>query len=366
MKITAIEQYAVKGRHWPRFPMVFVEVLTDQGITGVGEALAYRTSGLQESIRQLGESLIGEDPLKIEALWEGMYRAGGNPAAISGIETALWDILGKALGAPVYSLLGGRCRDRIKVYADGFFRGAAYEQKAYARQARQAVQEGFTALKMDVDEPIPSGTALNRHLTTADLALTVEMVAAVRAEVGDGVDLCIDGHGAFDVPSAVRLGHALKDYNLMWIEDPIPMDNMRALAKVSQEVAAPICTGELMETRFAFRELFERQAADIIMPDLARTGGILEMKKIAAMADAYHIPVAPHNMVGPIATIASAHLCACIPNFMILEYQMGDVPWRDELMDSPLPIEDGCLSLSDKPGLGVELNRKALKTYRAD
>ena len=283
MKITRIDLHAVKGRHWPRFPMVFVEVLTDEGLSGVGESLAYRTTGLKESVRELGDTIIGKDPLRIEALWEGMYRAGGNMAAVSGIETALWDILGKALGSPVYALLGGRCRDRIPVYADGFFRGATYEQEAYARKARQAVQEGFTAL-----------------------------------------------------------------------------------AKVSREVSTPICTGELMETRFAFRELFERQAADIIMPDLARTGGILEMKKIAAMADAYHIPVAPHNMVGPVATIAGAHLCACIPNFMILEYQMGDVPWRDELLGCPLPLENGYLTLSDKPGFGIELNRKAMAKYRAE
>jgi len=366
MKITEVKVYPVKGRHWPRFPIIFVEVFTDEGISGIGESLGYKTTGVIQSIRELGKSLVGGNPFNVEALWENMFRIGGNMAAVSGIETALWDIIGKALGTPVYNLLGGKCRDKIRVYADGFFRGAAYVQEAYAEKAVIAVGEGLTALKMDVDEPIPSGKALNRSLTTTDLHLTERMVKATREAVGAEIDLCIDAHGAFDVSSAVKLGRKLEDYDLMWIEDPVPMENMSALAKVSRETATPICTGELMETRFSFRELFERQSADIIMPDLARAGGILEMKKIAAMADTYYIPVSPHNMAGPLATIASAHLCACIPNFMILEYQMGDIPWRDELLSKPLPIKDGYLDLFDEPGLGVELNRKAIEKYKVE
>ena len=366
MKITEVKVYSIKGRHWPRFPIIMVEVLTDQGISGIGESLPYKTTGVLQSIKELGEILVGKDHFNVEALWEQMVRGGGNMAAVSGIETALWDIIGKALGTPVYNLLGGKCREKIRIYADGFFRGAAYAQQEYAEKAVKAVEAGLTALKMDVDETIPSGKALNRSLTTADLHLTERMVRATREAVGEEIDLCIDAHGAFDVTSAVKLGQKLADYNLMWIEDPVPMLNMAAMAKVSREIATPICTGELLETRFAFRELFERQAADIIMPDLARTGGILELKKIAAMADTYFIPVAPHNMAGPLATIASAHVCACIPNFMILEYQMGDVPWRDELLSKPLPIRNGFLDLLDEPGLGVALNRKAIVKYKAE
>lgn len=366
MKITEVKVYPIKGRHWPRFPVIFVEVLTDEGISGIGESLPYRTSGVIEAIRDLSEGIEGSDPFNVESLWEGMYRQGGNMAAISGIETALWDIIGKALGTPIYNLLGGKCHDRIRVYADGFFRGAEYVEKEYAEKAMEALNDGLTALKMDVDEPIPSGKSLNRNLTTGDLQLTVDMVRSVREAVGDGIDLCIDAHGAFDVNSAIKLGRKLEEFDLMWIEDPIPMENMAALSKVNREIQTPLCTGELMETRFSFRELFERQAADIIMPDLARTGGILEMKKIAAMADTYYIPLAPHNMAGPIATIASAHLCACIPNFMVLEYQLGDVPYRDELLTRPVPIKDGYLELWEEPGLGVDFNRKAIKKYEAD
>jgi len=366
MKITDVTVHAVKGRHWPRFPMFFVEVHTDDGITGVGEALGYRSTGVAQAIRELGADLVGSDPRRIESLWERMMRRGGNLAAVSGIETALWDILGKSLGAPVYQLLGGLCHERIRLYADGFFRGAAYVEAEYAQKAVDAVALGLTALKMDLDEPIPSGHSLNRSLSSGDLALTVRMVESVRRAVGDGVDLCIDAHGAFDVPSAVRLGRSLEAMKLMWVEDPVAMDNMAAMAKVAAEVETPICTGELMETRFAFRELLERQAADVIMPDLARTGGLMEMKKIAAAADTYHVPVAPHNMVGPIATIASGHFAASTPNFMILEYQMGDVPWIDELLGAPVPIEGGDLVLPARPGLGFELNHKAVTKYRAD
>jgi len=366
MKITGVEVYCVKGRHWPRFPMYFVEVQTDEGITGLGESLGYRSSGVAQAIREAGEALIGADPRRIEVLWQQMVRGGINMAAISGIETALWDILGQSLSTPVYQLLGGLCHERVRVYADGFFRGAEYVAGEYAAKAVEAAEMGFTALKMDVDDPIPSGHSINGVLVGADLRLTAEMVRSVREAVGIEVDLCIDGHGAFDLPSALRLAQALRDYDLMWIEDPVSMDNLKAMARVALESETPICTGELLETRFAFRELLERQAADIIMPDLARTGGIMELKRIAAAAETYHVPLAPHNMVGPVCTLASAHVCAATANFMILETQLGDVPWIDDLLDEPVRIEDGHIVLSDRPGLGDRLNHDTVKRYAAD
>lgn len=366
MKITAVDVYRVKGRHWPRFPMFFVEVQIDQGLTGLGEALGYRSSGVGQALEEAGASLVGADPRRIETLWQQMVGNGVNMAAISGIETALWDILGQSLGTPIYQLLGGRCHERVRVYADGFFRGADYVAEEYAEKAVAAVTSGLTALKMDVDEPIESGHSINGVLTRADLRLTEEMVRSVREAVGEGVDLCIDGHGAFDLPSALRLAQALRDYDLMWIEDPVSMNNLKAMARVALESETPICTGELLETRFAFRELFERQAADIIMPDLARTGGVLELKRIAAAAETYHVPIAPHNMVGPVCTLASAHVCAATANFMVLEYQLGDVPWIDELLDNPIRLEDGHIVLSDRPGLGAQLNHDAVRKYGAD
>jgi L-alanine-DL-glutamate epimerase-like enolase superfamily enzyme len=218
---------------------------------------------------------------------------------------------------------------------------------------------------MDVDEPIESGHSVNGVLSSGDLRKTARMVAAVREAVGMEVDLCIDAHGAFDLPSALRLCRALEAFELMWIEDPVSMDSLQAMARVARESATPICTGELMETRSAYRELFETQAADIIMPDLARAGGIAEMKKIAAAAETYRIPVAPHNMVGPVATLASAHLCAAATNFMILEYQLGDVPWIDELLTEPVVVRGGWIELPDRPGLGAALVLRAVKKYLA-
>jgi L-alanine-DL-glutamate epimerase-like enolase superfamily enzyme len=367
MKITDLRVHAVRGRHWPRFPMVFVEVETDAtgGLVGLGESLLYRNSGVVESLHQVRDYLVGQDPFRIELHWETLYRRGVNPAALSGVEVALWDIVGQACGQPLYNLLGGRCRDRVRVYVDGFFRGARYVEAEYREMALAAVADGYTALKMDVDEPIPMADRFNRQLGAADLGHMARMVEAVRDAVGPLVDLAVDAHGAFDVAAAIRLGRALDPFDLLWIEDPIPLDNPVALAKVSEATRTPICTGELLTTRYQFRELFERQAADIVMPDLARTGGLLELKKIAAAADTYYVPVAPHNMVGPVATMASAHLCASVPNFLVLEYQLGDVPWIDELLTHPVPVREGHLDLPERPGLGFALDHAAVAKYRA-
>jgi galactonate dehydratase len=346
--------------------MVFVEVCTDEGISGIGEALLYKSNGVVEAIHAMKGLLLGEDPFEIEKLWEKMYRQGNPLPAISGVEIALWDIMGKSLDVPVYKLLGGRCWDRVKVYVDGFFRGADYNPEEYIGKAREAVAQGYTALKMDVDDPLKSSMGLNRSISLSDIQLTVDMVAAVREAVGSGVDLAIDAHGAFDVNTAIKLGKKLTPYDLLWFEDPVPQWNLAAVAKVAHEVDVPVCTGELLRTRYEFRELFERQAAEIIMPDIARTGGILEMKKIAAMADTYYIPIAPHNMVGPVATMASMHLCAAVPNFLVLEYQLGDVPWINDLISSPIPIKNGYLELPTESGLGIELNMEEVEKRKAD
>mgnify|MGYP000880083257 CR=1 FL=1 len=376
MKITHVRAIPVKGRHWPRFPMVFVEVGTDEGVVGIGEALAFQTTGVVQSVETVGEWLLGENPLQIERLWERCFRRGAELSALSGIEIALWDIAGQVAGMPIYQLLGGACHDRIRVYADGFFRGATPTPESYREKAAAAVAQGFTALKLDVDDFLTPGArkvlirchgdALGRGITNAEVRRVEESVAAIREHLGPEVDLALDCHWAFDLPGALRLGRALEPYHLMWFEDPIPSGNLAALARLASELSVPICIGEALCTRFQFREVFERGAASIIMPDVARAGGILEMKKIAAMADTYYIPVAPHDMVGPIATAASLHVCASIPNFLILEHQMNDVPWRDELTDEPLVVRDGQMELPTRPGLGVRLNYAAVEKYRAE
>ena len=380
MKITDVRVHAVKGRHWPRFPMLFVEVYTDAGLVGLGESLAFQATGVQQSLAEVGGWVKGEDPLRIEWLWERCFRRGAELSALSGIELALWDIAGQVAGLPLYQLLGGICHERIRLYADGFFRGAEPTPDAHQTAAAAAVARGFTALKLDVDDFLGDdeprggkrplirchGEQLGRGLTNAQLDLVIASVAAIREQLGSGVELALDCHWGFDVPAALRLGRALEPFELLWFEDPIPPGNMAALAKLSSELAVPVCVGEALKTRYEFRELFERQAADIIMPDIARVGGLLEMKKLAALADTWYVPMAPHDMVGPVCTAASVHLCACIPNFLVLEHQMGDVPWRDELVDEPLALSDGRYDLPTRPGLGAKLNHEACEKYRAE
>ena len=361
MKITDVKTYAVKGRKYPPSPMVFIEVETDEGITGLGES--HPSKGIIEAIHAMKGMLIGEDPFNVEKLYEWMYRQGNSSSAISGIEIALWDIIGKSLGVPIYKLLGGRCRDKIRVYCDGFFRGASYNPEEYMAMAKAAVAQGFTALKFDVDDPLPSTKELGRAISLSELHLTEEMVAAVREAVGPNIDLAIDAHGKFDITTALALGEKLAPYDLLWFEDPVPQKNLAAMTKVAENTRIPICTGELLQSRFEFRELFEKQAAEIIMPDITFTGGILEMKKIAAMADTYFILVAPHNILGPVATMASVHLCTCTPNFLVLEFQLGDVSWRDDLISKPIPIEKGYLKIPEEPGLGISLNKEVVAKY---
>lgn len=376
MKITDVVATPVKGRHWPRFPMVFIEVQTDEGLTGLGEALAFQATGTIESVEAIGGWLKGEDPLQVERLWEMCFRKGAAIAALSGIEIALWDIAGQVAGMPIYQLLGGACHDRVRVYADGFFRGADPTPGNYGARAKDAVDRGFTALKLDVDDFLylgerPAlirchGRELSRHITNSEIHLVEASVARIRELLGPDIDLALDCHWAFDVPSALRLGKALEPYDLMWLEDPTPSASAPALAKLAGELSMPLCLGEALATRFGFREILERQAAGIIMPDVASSGGILEVKKIAAFADTYYIPVAPHDMVGPVATAATLQLCACIPNLLVMEHQMTDVAWRDELTDEPLRVRDGYLDLPTRPGLGMALNHRAVDKYRAD
>jgi len=365
MRITGVRTYKVAGRGWPNYPWAFVEICTDEGISGVGESTP--REGAFEAIQALGKRIVGDDPFQITRCLEKVSRGGGyfgSTLFTSGIEMALWDILGKTLGVPIYQLLGGRCRDSVRVYVDGFFRGAAYEPDAYARKAQEMVERGFTALKMDIDGPLPSMHRMNRQPDRADLSLTVDIVAAVRETIGYDRDLAVDTHGRFNLPTMLTLAEKLEPYELMWIEDPVPLGsgNIKTIAKVTSAVKTPICSGETL-TRPQYRELFELQAADIVMPDITYVGGVMEMIKIAAMADVYHVPIAPHNMYGPVATMASVQVCACASNFTILEFQWGDVPWRDEIITSPIPVRDGRIEVPDAPGIGIALQIEALQEH---
>lgn len=373
MKITTISTYIVDCY---RTNWVFVKVFTDEGITGIGEStLEYKESSLVGAIDDLKPYLIGKDPLRIEEHFYNMYRDSYwrmGPvllSAISGIEIALWDISSKALNVPVYRLLGGKMRDKVRIYANGWFSGARRPEE-FAIKAKEITKRGVTALKWD-----PFGSS---YLTIDNKALdtAVECVARVREAVGDEVDLLIEAHGRFNVATAVSIAKELAPYKPMFFEEPVPPENIDALVEVRVKSPIPIAAGERAYTKFAFKELLEKKAVDFIQPDVSHAGGIMELKKIAAMAEASYIPFAPHNPSGPVAAAATLQLAACVPNFHILEIMINDVAWRKDVTTENLEFEGGCIRIPDKPGLGLDLvetetakhpfARKFLRHYRGD
>ncbi len=361
MKVTAIETYIC---HAYRTNWVFVKVLTDvDGLYGVGEAtLEYKEHTVAQACKELELALVGKDPHRIEEFWHGAYRDAywrGGPvlmSALSAVEMALWDIKGKDLGVPVYQLLGGKVRDSVPCYANGWF-APAKNPDEFAEKAKQAVAQGFKALKWD-----PFGSSY-LQIERRQLNEAMACVGAVYDAVKDTADIIIEGHGRFDIPSAVRIGQALGEFDILWFEEPIPPQNLEGLAEVKKRVNVPVSAGERLYNRWEFRSLFELKAADFIQPDVSHAGGIMELKKIAAMAEAYHIPICPHNPSGPIANAATLQLAACIPNFYLLETMSSDVPWRAEISTEEVQFGGGEMYILDKPGLGIDLNVEAIKKY---
>ncbi|RLE80333.1 MAG: mandelate racemase/muconate lactonizing enzyme family protein [Thermoprotei archaeon] len=367
MKITDIRTTIVKGN----FEWTLVKVYTDENINGLGES--YWGAGVVEVIERLKRSLIGENPLNVERLYQKMYRgcipigsiAGTVVTAISGIEIALWDILGKKLDCPVYTLLGGEYRRKIKVYADC---GSPPDgdPESYVKRVKKVIEMGYKAVKIDIN-PISSRNArdpYNRRITSNDIEHMVKVVETVREAIGDEIDLAVDCHWQFTPSDAIKLANKLEAYDLMWMEDPIPPENVDALVKVSRKTNIPICTGENLYTRYGFKDIIEKQAVDVVSPDIPRAGGLSECKKIADMADLYYILFAPHNVSTPIGTIASAHVCAAVPNFLVIEFHSVEVPWWSAIVKGYSEvIRDGYIELKDKPGLGLELNREVVEKH---
>jgi galactonate dehydratase len=361
MKITGIETFIC---HAYRTNWVFVKVLTDvEGLHGVGEAtLEYKEHTVAQACKELERTLVGKDPHRIEEVWHSAYRdaywRGGAVlmSALSAIEMALWDIKGKDLGVPVYQLLGGKVRESIACYANGWF-APAKTPAEFAEKAKLAVAQGFKALKWD-----PFGSSY-LQIDRKQLNEAIECVGAVYDAVKDRADVIIEGHGRFDVPTAVRVGQALGEFDILWFEEPIPPQNLEGLAEVKRRVNVPISAGERLYNRWEFRSLFELKAADFIQPDVSHAGGIMELKKIAAMAEAYHIPICPHNPSGPIANAATLQLAACVPNFYLLETMNSDVPWRKSISTEEVKFENGEMYISDKPGLGIDINVEEIKKH---
>jgi len=338
---------------------VFLKLYTDDGLTGVGEgSTEWNELAVEAAIRQMCGRLRGADPFQTEALWEQLYRDSywRNDliinSAISAIDQACWDLKGKKLGVPVHVLLGGLRRERLRAYANAWYWGCTTPDD-FARAATQVVAGGFTALKWD-----PFGAA-DMTLSAAAMRAATDNVAAVRAAVGPDVDLCIEVHGRLAPAWAIEMARRLKPFDPFFYEEPVPPENFDALATVARAIEIPVATGERLTTKFLFRELLVRQAADIIQPDLCHAGGLTEVKKIAAMAEASYVRVAPHNATGPIGTAAAVQLDACIPNFLIQEYFVTQASWIDEVVSGAPRAVRGEIVVPDRPGLGVELDEAA-------
>lgn len=380
MKITAVKtHYRFFGdRNW-----ILTELRTDEGLVGFSEVGKNRERAVVGMIEELEPLLLGKDPTRIEALWEQIYRMNfwigtTEMTALSAIEMCCWDILGKALNAPIYKLLGGPTRERVRLYAHVHPGGGEQTPAGFAAGARQSVEQGYTALKTTVDhlglassrgegadpryrQVFREGEALSNRIVDA----AREFIGAIRDAVGPHVDLMVDCHGRFGPADAIKLGSALEDLRLLFFEEPCPPENVEALALVSRTLKTPVATGERLLGRHGFWEVLKQNAVAVVQPDITNTGGIAETKKIAAMAEVGYMNVAPHNPNGPLAIAQNAHLAAAIPNFLILE-TIGSPDFLaacDETLKQPLVIKEGYLELPTGPGLGVEPDLEAVARH---
>lgn len=356
MKITEIKTYTVFAY---RTNFVFVRIDTDEGISGVGEGtLEYKENALLGAIEDIKRVLIGQDPRELERICHELYRDSYwrvGPvlmSAISAVEMALWDIKGKAAGVPVYEMLGGKVRNSVRMYANGWFPGAKTPEE-FAACAVKAKERGVTALKWD-----PFGSAY-RTLEREDFIRSMEIVEAVRGAAGNEMDLLIEGHGRFEVATGIKIANALKPFDPLFFEEPTPPDSLDALAQVRRKSPVPIAAGERIYSLSQMRDFLERGCADYVQPDVSHCGGISAVKKMAAMCETYYAALAPHNPSGPVANAATLQLAASINDFRILEIMLTDVSWRRELTNEKVVFEKGNILIPTGVGLGLALNEEA-------
>lgn len=377
MKITSIKTAATVGHCMH----VWVRVETDAGITGLGECVHGEHEAIA-IIRALEPKLIGRDPFAIDALFEETRRnhvfqggfAGALITALSGIEIALWDLKGKALGVPVYELLGGKFRDRIRVYADCEV-SPGLNMDETKRVVDDILERGFTALKIDLDIFAygHSGSETD-HYAKDPFNMTpnrwehdrmVQLAEMVVAAAGPSVEVACDLHTRLDKHSAIRLARDLEHLNLMWLEEPIPPENVDTMREITAATSTPICAGENLYLRHGFRDLIEKHAVDIIMPDIPKCGGLSECRKIANLAEIYSMPFAPHNVSSPIGTMASAQVCATIPNFLILEFHWTQRDYWSTIITSKRDIiQNGFIEIGEEPGIGLELDETVARAHQ--
>lgn len=365
MQITEIEPVVIHVNH--RGDWLFLLVHTDVGLIGLGEASHGSNDALLlDLLARLKGQLIGQSALNIHALWQKLAHLDAGRVGqtlLSGLEMALWDLFGQAVGQPIHALLGGALRHRIRLYANINRHVRGRSPEGFAEAARQAVAEGFTALKLAPFDEL----AERSHIRTGPKAAWragVERVRAVRRAIGDEIELAVDCHSRMEQSEAIIVGQALADCNLFWYEEPVHHSLPDELAAVTRAVPMPTASAESLFGVEEFRPFFERHVVDVIMPDVKHAGGLLESKNIAEAARMNQLLVAPHNPSGPVASVASAHLCATLRNFYILEYAWGEVDWRAQLLEPAEPLVDGHLLLSDAPGLGHRLNPVLVNQHR--
>ena len=373
MRITDVEVLRMRAGTEPNNNWLFVRIHTDAGITGLGEgSLQYKDAALQAEIENFAVFLRGKDPFQIEHIWTSLHRrvtwTGGavTISAISAIDLALWDIKAKALDTPVYELLGGKVRDAVPLYANGWFsrgRPAVHGpqdgddlERWYAESAKSVVAQGYRCLKL-----YPFG---GRQVADPErIARGTRIVRAIREAVGPSIEIAIDVRSRLNVWSARRVAQHLEPYNIAWLEEPILFDNADTMAEFARSVRVPIATGEQLYTRWEFRALLEENAVGIIQPDICHAGGISELKKIATMAETYYVSVAPHNSNGPISTVASLHLDMNIPNCHMQELFLNSLDLYGEVLTNPIVIEDGHAIPPSGPGWGTDLDEQVLSQH---
>jgi galactonate dehydratase len=381
MKITAIVPWLVKveASYWGEY--LFVEVRTDDGLSGWGEITTttkIANRAVAGMLRQLNELLVGDDPTKIESLWHKTFRAftymGSRGAAshvVSGVDIALWDVLGKSRGLPIYEMLGGAVRDDLLIYTHPDQRKFT-SREGVVEEIRAIVDSGHDAIKFD---PFPhyEGHAGHLHgyldgqLSKKGEREAAELTALIRETAGPEVEILIDAHGRFDVPTAIRLCRALEDAGKIdWFEEPVPVESYNALRQVRERVSAAISVGERLHTRWEFVPIFENRLADYVMPDVTWAGGITELKKIAILAEAYYVPITPHDASGPINVVAGAHVMMTVPNFYRIETSRYDLSHYNKLIEEPLDNRGGRIRLNGKPGLGIAMNLDYLRRNALD
>lgn len=381
MKIIAIIPWLVKddSSYWGEY--LFVEVRTDEGISGWGEITSttnVANRAVAAILRQLNEMLVGEDPTAIERLWHKTFRSftymgsrGATSHVVSGIDIALWDIVGKARNLPIHKMLGGKVRDDVLIYTHPDQRKFT-SRKGVVEEISAILASGHTGIKFD---PFPyyEGNSGSRHgyldgeLPKRGEREAIELTALIRETAGPEVDILIDAHGRFDVPTAIRLCRALEDAaQIDWFEEPVPVESYHALKQVRERVGAAISVGERLHTRWEFVPILENELADYVMPDVTWTGGITELKKIATLAEAYYIPVTPHDASGPINVIAGAQVMLTVPNFYRIETSSYDLGKYSRLIEEPIDNSGGRIKVGSGPGLGLVMNVDYLRRNALD